>query len=116
MMHTDLKVYQKSLDFVLSIYQLTTSFPDEEKYGLTSQLRRATVSIPCNIAEGVSRSSTKDYIRFLRISLGSVSEIECLLEISTRLNYCDTISILRNDLTIIKKMLIKLIDSLRKRE
>ena len=116
MIHTDLKVYQKSLDFVLSIYQLTTSCPDEEKYGLTSQLRRATVSIPCNIAEGVSRSSTKDYIRFLHISLGSVSEIECLLEISMRLNYCDMISILRNDLTIIKKMLIKLIDSLRKRE
>jgi len=54
MMHTDLKVYQKSLDFVITIYQITADFPSEEKYGITSQLRRAAVSIPCNIAEGVS--------------------------------------------------------------
>ncbi len=115
-MHTDLKVYQKSLDFVLSIYQLTADFPNDEKFGLTSQLRRAAVSIPCNIAEGVSKNSTKDYIRFLYISLGSTSEIECLLEITQRLTYCNSTSILTNDLTIIKKMLIKLIASLKMRE
>jgi len=97
MMHTDLKVYQKSLDFVISIYQITAGFPSEEKYGLTSQLRRAAVSIPTNIAEGVSKNSTKEYIRFLYISLGSTSEIECLLEISNRLTYCNSTSILTND-------------------
>lgn len=116
MMHTDLKVYQKSLDFVISIYQITADFPSEEKYGLTSQLRRAAVSIPTNIAEGVSKNSTKEYIRFLYISLGSISEIECLLEISNRLIYCTSTSILTHDLTLIKKMLIKLIASLKMRE
>ncbi|WP_177765322.1 four helix bundle protein [Flavobacterium sp. I3-2] len=116
MMHTDLQVYQKSLDFVISIYQITADFPSEEKYGLTSQLRRAAVSIPTNIAEGVSKNSTKEYIRFLYISLGSISEIECLLEISNRLTYCTSTSILTQNLTLIKKMLIKLIASLRKRE
>lgn len=116
MMHTDLKVYQKSMDFVLEIYRITAVFPSEEKYGLISQLRRAAVSVPCNIAEGVSKNSTKDYIRFLYISLGSTSEIECLLEIAKRLTYCDSTSILTNNLTIIKKMLIKLIASLKMRE
>ena len=115
MMHTDLKVYQKSLDFVLAIYLLTASFPSEEKYGITSQLRRAAVSIPCNIAEGVSKSSTKDYIRFLYISLGSVSEVECLLEIAFQLSYTSN-KTLDNELIIIKKMLIKLIAALKKRE
>ena len=115
MLHTDLNVYKKAMDFVLSIYQLTASFPSEEKYGITSQLRRAAVSIPCNIAEGVSKNSTKDYIRFLYISLGSVSELECLLEIALRLSYTSN-NTSDNELNIIKKMLIKLIASLKKRE
>lgn len=115
MMHTDLKVYQKSLDFVITIYQITADFPSEEKYGITSQLRRAAVSIPCNIAEGVSKNSTKDYIRFLHISLGSISELECLLEIALRLSYTSNNTSV-NELMIIKKMLIKLIASLKKRE
>ena len=84
--------------------------------GLLVSYVEQAVSVPCNIAEGVSKNSTKDYIRFLYISLGSTSEIECLLEIAKRLTYCDSTSILTNDLTIIKKMLIKLIASLKMRE
>lgn len=112
-MHTDLIVYQKSMDFIVKIYSITTLFPHEEKYGLVSQLRRAAVSIPTNISEGVSRNSTKDYIRFLYISLGSVSETECLLEISIRLSYCEAEESLHSELLIIKKMLLKLIGSLK---
>jgi len=113
MMHTDLIVYKKSMDFIVEIYRLTNLFPLEEKYGLVSQLRRASVSIPTNISEGVSRNSTKEYIRFLYISLGSVSETECLLEISIRLRYCEAKESLNSELLEIKKMLLKLIGSLK---
>lgn len=101
------------MDFIMEIYRLTDLFPLEEKYGLVSQLRRASVSIPTNISEGVSRNSTKEYIRFLYISLVSVSETECLLEISIRLRYCEAKESLNSELLEIKKMLLKLIGSLK---
>lgn len=113
MMHTDLKVYQKSMAFIVKVYSITSLFPQEEKYGLVSQLRRAAISIPANISEGVSRNSTKEYIRFLYISLGSVCETECLLEISIRLRYCEAKESLNSELLEIKKMLLKLIGSLK---
>ncbi len=113
MMHTDLIAYQKSMDFIVEIYRITSLFPPEEKYGLVSQLRRGAVSIPTNISEGVSRNSTKEYIRFLYISLGSVSETECLLEISKRLRYYEAEKALNSELLVIKKMLLKLIGTLK---
>ena len=116
MMHTDLIVYQKSMDFIVEIYRITSLFPPEEKYGLVSQLRRGAVSIPTNISEGVSRNSTKEYIRFLYISLGSVSETECLLEISKRLRYYEAEKALNSELLVIKKMILKLIGSLKRNE
>lgn len=113
--HKDLTVYKKSIDFVTEIYQFTTTLPAEEKYGLTSQLRRAAVSIPTNISEGSSRKSTKEYIQFLYISLGSISEIETLVEISKNLGLMgtDTLELLTNDLEVIKRMLISLIKTLK---
>lgn len=60
--HKDLKVWQKSMDLVVTIYQVSSNFPSEEKYGLTSQMRRSAVSIPSNISEGAARNSTKEYI------------------------------------------------------
>jgi four helix bundle protein len=87
MTHKDLDVYKLSLDLVEEIYKLTKIFPVSENFGLTYQLRRAAVSLPSNIAEGASRSSTKDFIRFLNISAGSLAEIETQLVTTERIGY-----------------------------
>jgi four helix bundle protein len=76
---TDLKVWQRSHAFVLQIYRLTGSFPNEERFGLTSQLRRAVVSVPSNIAEGSKRRSNRDYAHFLNLAEGSLAEADYLL-------------------------------------
>ena len=83
----DLIVWRKAIDFVTSIYKLTTSFPANELYGLSLQIRRCAVSIPSNIAEGYGRRSTKDYIRFLNIAMGSIYELQTQLEIGLNLNF-----------------------------
>jgi four helix bundle protein len=85
--HRELDVWKDSITFVLSVYKTTSPFPREELYGLTNQLRRAAVSVPANISEGAARNSLKDYIRFLHISFGSLSETETLLIISKELGY-----------------------------
>ncbi|MBP6855455.1 MAG: four helix bundle protein [Candidatus Pacebacteria bacterium] len=85
----DLTVWQKSIELVLYIYSVTDKFPSTEVYGLTSQMRRAAVSIASNIAEGYSRNSTKEFIQFLAVALGSCSEIETQVEISKKLAYLD---------------------------
>ncbi len=74
--HKELIVWQKSILLVKEIYRLTSQFPKDEIYGLSSQMRRSAVSIPSNIAEGYSRKSTKDYAHFLRIAYGSSTELE----------------------------------------
>ncbi|MGB8375015.1 MAG: four helix bundle protein, partial [Salegentibacter sp.] len=80
--HKDLTVYKTSIDLVIDVYQISGSFPDVEKFGLTSQIRRAAVSIPSNISEGAARNSKKDFIRFLYIALGSLAEMETQMEIA----------------------------------
>lgn len=80
--YRDLTVWQKSLALSIKIYELTELFPREEIYGLTSQMRRAAVSIPSNIAEGRCRSTKKDFVQFLRISLGSAGELSTQIEIA----------------------------------
>jgi len=85
--YRDLIVWQKSIDLVEEIYKMTKSFPKEEIYGLTSQLRRSAVSVPSNIAEGPERRAPKDFKRFLHIALGSLAEAHTQLIIATRLNY-----------------------------
>ena len=77
--HQKLEVWQESIKLVRLIYEITKLFPAEEKYGITSQIRRASVSIACNIAEGAARKSDKEYLRFAYISRGSLSEVETLL-------------------------------------
>ena len=97
--HTNLDAWKRSMDLVLDIYRLTDGFPKEEKYGLTSQLRRAAVSIPANIAEGAARKSLKEFRKFLSNAQGSESEVETELMIACRLGYCsrdDYESIYRN--------------------
>jgi|SRR3989338_2397605 len=83
--YKELIIWQKSIDLVKKIYQLTGHFPKDETYGLTSQMRRAAVSIPSNIAERYSRKNIKEYIQFLRISYGSAAELETQLIITKEL-------------------------------
>jgi len=85
--YRDLKVWQKSYRLCLDLYRITKKFPKEERYGLTSQIRRAAVSIPSNIAEGYGRKTTADYLRFLYIAYGSICELETQLLLSGDLNY-----------------------------
>ena len=85
--YRDLLVWQKSMDLATEIYKLVENLPSTEVYNLTSQMCRAAISVPSNIAEGQSRGSTKDFVRFLYISKGSISELETQIEICLRLNY-----------------------------
>lgn len=85
--HKDLDAWKESIVFVTDIYRATSSFPKDELYGLISQMRRAAVSIPSNIAEGAARNHTPEFIQFLYISLGSLSEVETQLNISCNLKY-----------------------------
>ena len=85
--HKDLDIWKRGIEFVEQIYKATTNFPKEEFYGLTSQIRRAIISYPSNIAEGAARFSKKEFIHFLYISLGSLSEVETQLIIAEKLRY-----------------------------
>ena len=96
--YRDLDVWQNAMSLVEAVYKATADFPAEEKYGLSSQIRRCAVSIPSNIAEGFMRKSTKEYIQFLYISLGSLGELDTQLEISNRLKYMSNQESLKNKL------------------
>lgn len=93
--HRTLEAWKKAMDFVVDVYRATDSFPKEEKFGLTSQIRRAAVSIPANIAEGAGRQSDKEFVHFLAIAQGSASELETELLIGNRLGYINDGNILK---------------------
>lgn len=86
--YRDIIAWQKAINVVEAIYQVTTAFPDHERYGLVSQMRRASVSIPSNIAEGFGRYNRPDFLKFLRTSRGSLFELQTQLEIAYRLQFC----------------------------
>lgn len=111
--YRSLAVWRKSVILVKEIYLLTKTFPKEELFGLTSQLRRATVSIPSNIAEGSMRKSDKDFVRFLHMAYGSAAEVQTQLEVSKMLNFGSEEYIQRSLKKVeeIFKMLNKLISS-----
>ena len=113
--HMDLDVWKKSMDFVENIYKISSQFPKEEMYGLTSQIRRAAVSVPSNIAEGASRQGSKEFVQFLYISLGSLSEVETQIMIAKRLNFVNNIDIILQEMTIMKKMLNGLISHVKRK-
>lgn len=102
-----LEVWQKAREYVATIYKLTESFPDIEKFGLTSQLRRASVSIVSNIAEGTSRSSFKDQIRFTEIAYGSAIETYCQLIVSKDLGFIDSMNF-ETTKTVLNEITVKL--------
>ena len=87
MKYSELLVWQKSMDLVTEIYKLTRAFPQDEKFGLTSQLQRAVISIPANIAEGHGRKSTGAYLNHLSIANGSLMEAQTFIQLASRLGY-----------------------------
>ncbi len=111
----DLKVWAKAHALTLAVYRSTEQFPKEERYGLTSQMRRAGASIPTNIAEGCVRSSDADFGRFLHVALGSASELEYLILLSRDLQFITPADHdgLTADLQEVKRMLIGLISRLK---
>lgn len=115
--YRDLEVWQTSRKLVSRIYRLTNTFPKDEIYGLSGQMRRAAVSVPSNIAEGKSRRATGDYKRFLDIAYGSIAEVETQLFIASDLEYVseDKIELLLQDYAEIGRMLNGLISSLNHR-
>lgn len=112
--YRQLCVWQQAHSFVLGVYRSTRAFPDDERYGLTAQLRRAAVSIVSNIAEGSGRQSDAEHARFLRIARGSVCEIECQLLLSRDLGYLESEAwkLLDDDCQHVSRMLNGLIRSL----
>lgn len=112
--YKELVVWEKSILLVESMYTITRSFPDDEKFGLTAQMRRSAISIPSNIAEGHDRKSSKEFNQFLRIAYGSSSELETQLIISYKLGFISTETYVKycEDLTEVRKMLNKLISSI----
>ena len=110
-----LQVWEKSHGLTLRVYELTSQFPREDLYGLTSQIRRACASIPTNIAEGCGRGSSADFARFLQIAMGSASETEYLILLARDLKYINTSQYpeLTDAIVRVKKMLTSLLRSIR---
>ena len=117
MNHKELDCWKEAINFVDKIYQITKEFPSDEKFGIISQLRRASVSIPSNIAEGAARNSDKEFIQFLYISLGSLSETETLLIIALKQEYLNAMKFeeLNKQIEINRSLLLGLIRYLRKK-
>jgi four helix bundle protein len=109
----DLEVWKRSMDLVTQVYQLTLNFPGNEQYGLTSQMRRAAVSIPSNIAEGQGRHNPKEFAQFLYIAKGSLAELDTQLQICQRLNLIGDADTLFEQIKVIRVMLINLIKKLQ---
>jgi four helix bundle protein len=108
-----LTVWKKSIELVVRIYEVSEVLPEREKYGIVSQMRRAAVSIPSNIAEGHGRRSDGDFARFLRISLGSCRELQTLLIVSEKLKFLEFDSSTTDACEEIAKMLSSLIQKLK---
>ena len=115
--YKELKVWQKSYQLCLKIYKETKKYPQIEVYGLTSQMRRAALSITCNIAEGYGRKTTADYLRFLYMSYDSTCELETQILLSGDLKYlkAESLSKLQQDIGEVERMLKALIKSLEKK-
>jgi four helix bundle protein len=115
--YRELKVWNMSMELAQEIYLLTENFPKREVYSLTDQIRRSVVSIPSNIAEGHERDTTKEYLRFLSISRGSLGELDTQLQLAVRLNYLDQYKFenLNDRLNHISRMIKNLQKTLRRK-
>lgn len=110
----ELKVWQEARTLVKAVYQLSKAFPDDERFGLTNQVRRSAISIPSNIAEGCGRKTDKDFCHFLYVSQGSVFELETQLILALDLEYInqETFDTIEIEVTKVQKMLNGLINSI----
>ena len=108
--HKDLEIWQLAMELVEITYKQTRHFPKEEQYGLCTQMRRAAISIPSNIAEGAARQGDKEYLRFLYIALGSLSELETQYLISKRLKY---FSETKEEFELIEKLRRKMLNFIK---
>ena len=113
--YSDLIVWQKSITMVTSVYELVKTFPTDERFGLTSQIKRCSVSIPSNIAEGWGRSSSKSFAQFLRIAKGSLYELETQILIGKNLKYIIDSNEIDSLIIEISKMLNSLIKKLEEK-
>jgi four helix bundle protein len=113
--YKELEVWKRGISLVLAIYEIVQKFPKDERYALADQMKRAVVSIPSNIAEGASRNTTKEFIQFLYIALGSASELETQIIIAEKFCYIKHEEALCFEITVVRKMLNALITSLKKR-
>ena len=104
-MYRELKVWQKSMDLVVKVYKLCDKLPKTEEYNLKSQIKRAIVSVPLNIAEGKCRYSSNDFAHFFNIANASLTEVEVGLEIAARLGFIEDYNSVKNDITELNKML-----------
>ena len=108
-----LEAWRMAMGLVESVYKITLVFPKEELFGLTSQMRRAAISIPSNIAEGASRAGTKEFLQFLHIARGSASELETLLLLARKLGYLSAAADLMANLASVKRLINGLIRALK---
>jgi len=113
--HHDLKAWQEAMELVKMIYENSSSFPAEENYGLKSQIRMAAVSIPSNIAEGAARNGSKEFLQYLSISRGSLSEVETQMLIAKNLGYSQDPDKILEQINKVFGLLGGLINSVRKR-
>ncbi|MCY4079490.1 MAG: four helix bundle protein [Caldilineaceae bacterium] len=115
--YRELKIWQRSMDLTVQTYELTRRFPSEEKYGLSSQMRRAAASVPANIAEGQARRSKKEFLQMLSIARGSLAELETFVTLSERLGLIrrETSNSLLEDCAEIDRMMNGLMRSLANR-
>ena len=113
--YRELKIWQRSMDFVVKVYEVTASFPKEERYGLTSQLRSCAVSVPSNISEGAGRGTNKQFKRFLEFSMGSANEAQTQIELACRVKYLErkTTDFLIDEALQIYKMILAFYNSLK---
>mgnify|MGYP001407137449 CR=1 FL=1 len=113
--HRELRAWQQAMDLVERVYTLTGTFPQDERFGLTSQLRRAAVSVPTNIAEGFARHGSKELLQFLAIAGASLSELDTLLELATRLGYSTDSENLRKAVDEVSGLVMGLRASIRRK-
>jgi len=111
--HKDLDIWKMGLNLVEKVYRLTDKFPKEEQFGLTSQMRRAVVSIPSNIAEGAARNSKREFLQYLYIGLGSLSEVETQLIIADRLGYSNNNGDISEDIEHLRRKLLNFIKHIK---
>ena len=111
--HRSLKVWQESISLVESIYRLTAAFPKDERYGLTSQMRRAATSVPANIAEGAARTGTRELLHFLSIANGSLSDLDTHIEVAKRLGLIEQVAEVQEQIDRVTALTLALAKSLR---